>query len=107
MLQSSLHPFRNFDSQERETILNGLTDGSGQHQTERTGRFVRFIHDAVIMVKLVELFHQIINIVGDNRRTMVIAGFLHCKGEAVNCFYQLNFLGIAIYGRCYRRNIDS
>ena len=79
-----LHSFWNLDAEQRHTVLQDLCHVGCKNQTGNLLCLALSIQDAVVVVELVELFGQLVAVVGNAARVVVVASIGYGCCEVVH-----------------------
>ena len=87
-----LHSFRNLDAEQRHTILQNLSHVGCKNQTGNLLSLALGIQDAVVVIELVELLGQLVAVVSDTTRVVVVACIGYSCSKVVHLLDEVNLL---------------
>ena len=88
----TLHALRNLNTQESHTVLQDLRYVLGQHQADGLLLLVRLVQDGVIVIELVEHLGQLVAVVGNAGRRVVLTSLLYGSTILAQFLDEFNFL---------------
>ena len=86
----SLHSFWNLDAEKCHTVLQDLSDIGSKNQTGDFLCLALSIQDAVVVIELVELLGQLVAVVGNTSRVVVVACIGYGRSEVVHLLDEVN-----------------
>ena len=103
-----LHSFWNLDAEQRHTVLQDLCHVGCKNQTGNLLSLALSIQNAVVVIELVELLSQLVAVVSDATRVVVVAGIGYGCCEVVHLLDEVN-LRLVDWGICalFCRNRDA
>ena len=87
-----LHSFWNLDAEQRHTVLQDFCHVGCKNQTGNLLSLALSIQDAVVVIELVELLSQLVAVVSNATRVVVVAGIGYGCCEVVHLLDEVDLL---------------
>ena len=91
-MQQILHSFRYLDTQQAHTQFDDLAHIGRERQTEDLLVLILFAQDAEVVIELIVFLYQLVAVVGNASRVVIVAGLLYNQGKVGQILYQADFL---------------